>query len=153
MSERVIGQSIGEAIDWTQDKLRTTRPIAETILFALLDKKLARETDLGFVLFENDDDDEERRTSGMRKLSHRISGRHFGRARFNMTYKRKSFDERSETLASRFLNPEARRLYALGHTSEGEELEHPDGLNRNERRSITAIEAILGPVITTKESE
>jgi hypothetical protein len=58
---RVIGQSIHEAIDWTQDRLQTTRPLAERVLFNLLHEETVLESPMGFVLQEDKSDDEEMR--------------------------------------------------------------------------------------------
>jgi len=53
-----IGLSIHEAIDWVQDRLTTTRPVAEETLFTLITSKQVIETDAGFVLTEAEEDDE-----------------------------------------------------------------------------------------------
>ena len=58
MSIRFIGVSISDAIDWTQDRLQTTRPLAESVLFSLLNDNKARETADGFLLREDADDEE-----------------------------------------------------------------------------------------------
>jgi hypothetical protein len=73
-----IGDSVREAIDWTQDALGagSTRPEAEAVLFQLLAEKLIRETDDGFVLLEhfaedsNTDDDASDRFRARRRLTH-----------------------------------------------------------------------------------
>lgn len=54
----LIGSSILDAIDWTQDRLRTTRPLAESTLFSLIASKHVTETEAGFVLAEADSEDE-----------------------------------------------------------------------------------------------
>lgn len=51
-----IGDSIQEAIDWTQDRLATTRPLAERTLFSLLVEHAVEETDDGFILIEAEDE-------------------------------------------------------------------------------------------------
>lgn len=53
-----IGDSIQEAIDWTQDRLATTRPLAERTLFLLLSAKQVTETEAGFMLSEDINDEE-----------------------------------------------------------------------------------------------
>jgi hypothetical protein len=63
---RFIGDSISQAIDWTQDALGTTRPIAETVLFSLLADKKACETVDGYMLLEDDEEDLKRRQSRTR---------------------------------------------------------------------------------------
>jgi hypothetical protein len=68
---RLIGESIQEAIDWTQDTLATTRPLAEGTLFTLLKEHAVRETADGFVLMEKDE--EETRT--VRKAHNRAGQR------------------------------------------------------------------------------
>jgi hypothetical protein len=82
---RFIGDSINEAIDWTQDLLRTTRPIAESVLFSLLADKTAAETEDGYLLTE--DDDEEIKKRGARLNQHRPRFR-FGRKRSNSMIKK-----------------------------------------------------------------
>lgn len=82
---RFIGDSINEAIDWTQDLLRTTRPIAETVLFSLLADKTAAETEDGYLLTE--DDDEEIKKRGARLNQHRPRFR-FGHKRSNSMIKK-----------------------------------------------------------------
>ena len=57
---KLIGVSINEAIDWAQDRLTTTRPLAERTLFSLLADKLAAETEDGFILLEDADDEPEK---------------------------------------------------------------------------------------------
>jgi hypothetical protein len=76
---RFIGDSISEAIDWTQDLLQTTRPIAETVLFSLLADKSAAETEDGFLL---EVEDEEIKKRGFRTTQHRT--------RFRFSHKRGS---------------------------------------------------------------
>jgi hypothetical protein len=61
----IIGDSIQNAIDWTQDELRTTRPLAESTLFTMLETALVTETEQGYMLHE---EDEEERTRTMRKI-------------------------------------------------------------------------------------
>lgn len=56
---KTIGGSIQEAIDWTQDHLRTTRPLAEETLFSMLAAKSVAQTEAGFVLLEDDDEADE----------------------------------------------------------------------------------------------
>ena len=78
-----IGDSIIEAIDWTQDRLKTTRPLAERTLFSLLAEKRVTETDAGFVLAEDIEDDEvQRKHKGLANRFHRarkrgLSVKHF----------------------------------------------------------------------------
>jgi hypothetical protein len=67
-----IGDSIIEAIDWTQDQLKTTRPLAERTLFSLLAEKRVTETDAGFMLAEDIEDDEvKRKHKGLANRFHR----------------------------------------------------------------------------------
>lgn len=56
----LIGESIFEAIDWTQDRFETTRPIAERTLFMLLAESAVKETDKGFLLVEAEDEVDKR---------------------------------------------------------------------------------------------
>lgn len=74
----VIGGSITEAIDWTQDHLVTTRPLAEQTLFSLLHDAKVTETEQGFILQE---DDEEEVRNRYATVKHQIS-RNFRRYRF-----------------------------------------------------------------------
>lgn len=69
---RLIGNSIQEAIDWTQDFLRTTRPLAERTLFSMLSDKKVKETEQGFVLVEEEEGEDEakKRHHAIRHASH-----------------------------------------------------------------------------------
>jgi hypothetical protein len=61
---RYIGDSLREAIDWAQDTLRTTRPIAEqTIMSAIAAKTVV--WDDGVFLLEDDEDMERRKISSV----------------------------------------------------------------------------------------
>lgn len=53
---QILGGSIVEAIDWVQDKLATTRPLAESTVFSLIAKKKIKETEQGFTLLEAEDE-------------------------------------------------------------------------------------------------
>lgn len=138
MNRRFIGESIIDAINWTQDRLGSTRPIAEAVLFSLLTEKKAKETTVGFMLFEDDDDDDDK----IQQLNRVANKRMVRRGRLNMYNRRKSFAERTEILAERFKNPDALRAFAMGYTNEGEILEHPDGPVSPVNRG-TNIEAIV----------
>lgn len=70
MSHRMIGESISEAIDWTQDRLLSTRPIAESVLFSLLADRKVVEREAGFVLLEDDDEELHRRRNKVRFRFH-----------------------------------------------------------------------------------
>jgi hypothetical protein len=52
-----IGISISEAIDWTQDRLATTRPLAEQTLFSLLAATAVEEGEDGFTLMEAEEEE------------------------------------------------------------------------------------------------
>src|SRR5437868_3674246 len=52
----IIGVSIQEAVDWAQDRLGTTRPLAERVLFEMMQAGTVVETPDGF-LCEADEDD------------------------------------------------------------------------------------------------
>lgn len=56
----LIGDSINDAIDWTQDRLGTTRPLAEQTLFSLLAERAVYESDDGFMLVEAKADEVEK---------------------------------------------------------------------------------------------
>jgi hypothetical protein len=72
---RNIGSSIIDAIDWTQDTLRSTRPDAEHVLFALMDDRKVHETEDGFLL-EADDDEVHRRKHAPRRKKGGMRRRH-----------------------------------------------------------------------------
>lgn len=55
-----LGESIIDAIDWTQDFLKTTRPLAESTLFALLAESKVNETEEGYVLVEAEEEVEKK---------------------------------------------------------------------------------------------
>jgi hypothetical protein len=57
---KIIGISINEAIDWTQDLFLTTRPIAEKTLFSLLKDRSVKETEEGYVLVEEEGEEPEK---------------------------------------------------------------------------------------------
>ncbi len=66
-----IGISIQEAIDWTQDQLVTTRPLAERTLFVMLAKHRVTETETGYMLAEDADEDEPRKVHQKLKTVHK----------------------------------------------------------------------------------
>jgi hypothetical protein len=109
MTRRIIGQSISEAIDWTQDKLCTTRPMAEAVLFSMLkDKKITEDND-GFIFEAAATDEEDNRDMNTRKQSR-------ARTRFNYTTRRKGFTQRREVMRQ--------RLQAMGYSDEAEEMHY-----------------------------
>lgn len=57
MEALIIGVSIIEAIDWSQDLLASTRPEAERALFSLMRDKLVIETQDGFEYPDDEDRD------------------------------------------------------------------------------------------------
>lgn len=112
---RVIGESISDAIDWTQDKLRSTRPLAESVLFSLLTDKKVRETEQGFVLLEDEDEDD---------LIKRKNAHMTHRPRFNFATRRKGFVERQRIMQQ--------RLKSMGFSDEAEEMLHGPRDPRND---------------------
>jgi hypothetical protein len=56
---KLIGSSIQDAIDWTQDRLVTTRPLAERTLFSLINSHIVQETEEGFVILSEAEEPEE----------------------------------------------------------------------------------------------
>jgi len=60
---------IHEAIDWIQDRLLTTRPLAERTLFSLIAKRRVIETDDGYILSEAADPEDELEKTRQRKRS------------------------------------------------------------------------------------
>jgi hypothetical protein len=70
---RIIGNSISEAINWTQDQLLTTRPLAERTLFFMLADHRVAQTKFGFILVEAKDNDNEemKKTHQRLKMQHR----------------------------------------------------------------------------------
>jgi hypothetical protein len=114
MVKRVIAQSISEAIDWTQDRMRSTRPIAETVLFSMIKDRKITERNEGFIFEASEDDDDDDKDMDTRKRS---------RTRFNYTTRRKGFVQRREIMRQ--------RLKAMGYSDEAEEMhygsrKHPD---------------------------
>ena len=81
---RVIGQSIHEAIDWTQDRLQTTRPLAERVLFTLLHEETVLESAMGFVLQEVKDEDIQKHLRSVRAATRPRSVRSHRRARLRI---------------------------------------------------------------------
>jgi len=80
-----IGESIADAIDWTQDFLKTTRPIAEQTLFSLMAGSAVKEEDDGFVLVEAEEEVE-------RHFRHQKGKQFKNRVRFHQ--KRKTTKQR-----------------------------------------------------------
>jgi hypothetical protein len=78
---RLIGESIHQAIDWTQDTLQTTRPLAEQVLFHLLDEQKVIESAVGFVLQESKSDEETRQHMQGVKVHARAKGKVRGHRR------------------------------------------------------------------------
>ena len=72
---KIIGTDIIEAIDWTQDKFRTTRPIAEKTLFSLLNDRTVKETEEGFVLTEDETEAEKHFTNQKNNMAKNWSRR------------------------------------------------------------------------------
>jgi hypothetical protein len=79
----IIGVSIIDAIDWSQDLLEGTRPEAERALFSLMKDKLVVETERGFEY--PDDEDREKVLHNITKAkrtgltSFKVGLRHAGR--------------------------------------------------------------------------
>lgn len=78
----IIGSTIMEAIDWTQDRFVTTRPIAERTLFSMLSSNVIEETENGYVLLETDEETE----------------KHYNRTKSNMTKSRLKFHAKRKTI-------------------------------------------------------
>lgn len=87
---KIIGDTIQEAIDWTQDVLRTTRPLAERTLFSLLMANSVKETEDGFVLTE----DEEETTKHFQKVKNNLS-KNWKRPKIKFHSKRKSIHQQN----------------------------------------------------------
>lgn len=82
---RLIGSSIQDAIDWTQDHLRTTRPLAERTLFSMLADKKVKETGDGFMLVEAEGEEEAKKRHSSFK-AHGQHGRGPGRPRLGFRF-------------------------------------------------------------------
>ena len=67
---------IHEAIDWMQDRLLTTRPLAERTLFSLIAKRRVIETDDGYILSEAADPEDELEKTRQKKRSRGRRRRH-----------------------------------------------------------------------------
>src|ERR1051325_817654 len=76
---RILGESITEAIDWVQDNLTTTRPLAERTLYSLLGAKQVAETQKGYVLWENEDEEEKHLKHHHNRVHHRSRPRATGK--------------------------------------------------------------------------
>lgn len=71
MTGRLIGSNRREAIDWVQDLLLTTRPIAErAVLSALAEGKAVERAD-GILLFEDEQEIEKRARQQVKPISNR----------------------------------------------------------------------------------
>lgn len=92
-----IGDSINEAIDWTQDRLATTRPLAEQTLFSLLAEHAVYESSNGFVLREAKSDEVE-------KHHHRARGN--GRKNYRKFRMQRKHDKHKLRNLFRLDNPE-----------------------------------------------
>jgi hypothetical protein len=131
MTKRVIGQSISEAIDWAQDKMRTTRPIAETVLFSMIKDHKVTEGNEGFLFEAADNEEDNEQDMNSRKRS---------RTRFNYTTRRKGFVQRREVMRQ--------RLKAMGYSDEAEEMHYgsrvkhrpPHDIYFDESLELTAID-------------
>jgi len=75
---KFIGDSINEAIDWTQDRLVTTRPLAERTLFAMLSDKKAHETEQGYMILEDSDDELQKRHRNLKQGGGVLHGQNGG---------------------------------------------------------------------------
>ncbi len=80
-----LGESITDAIDWTQDFLKTTRPLAEQTLFSLMAENAVEEEADGYVLIEAEEEIE-------KHFKHQQNKRHRNRFRFHQ--KRKTTKQR-----------------------------------------------------------
>lgn len=85
-----IGDSIQEAIDWTQDRLLTTRPLAEQTLFSLIADHAVTETEYGYMLIEAEEEVEKRHHT----MRHRTTR---NRSRFKFHTKRKNAKQRRQS--------------------------------------------------------
>lgn len=112
---RLIGNSIQEAIDWTQDFLRTTRPLAERTLFSMLSDKKVKETEQGFVLVEAEEGEDEakKRHHAIRHASH---GKPPRRLRFHNSRKL------GHKHLKHYHKQQFKRLDHLDHSDEADEM-------------------------------
>lgn len=85
---RLIGGSIQQAIDWTQDTLQSTRPLAEDVLFRLLERRQVTECGVGFLLQESEDEDEMRKHLHHAKAHARPRGHRRSQMRINRRWKK-----------------------------------------------------------------
>ncbi len=83
----IIGISINEAIDWTQDRLKTTRPLAERTLFSLLSDKTIVETDDGYMLSEEAAEEVENRHNSTKRNSSKIKVGKIAKQRYSSRMK------------------------------------------------------------------
>jgi hypothetical protein len=94
----IIGDSIQDAIDWTQDHLRTTRPLAEGTLFSLLQAAVVRETEHGYVLNEAEEEEAEKHFNKLKNNTQknrsrfRSNSKHSKRTRIHTIKRRYNLD-------------------------------------------------------------
>lgn len=110
-----LGASINEAIDWTQDELATTRPLAERVLFSMIADKKVFLNQHGYMLMEEDVDELRKRKASQHRPSehrpHKRGGYRFHRLRKNA---KKTFGpERKHLFLQKF--DHIRQLKTLHH--------------------------------------
>lgn len=71
---RRIGSERRDAIDWTQDLLSTTRPVAEAVVAQVLAERRLVETAGGFFLLEDDDDMQTRHANVLHQSNRPFKG-------------------------------------------------------------------------------
>lgn len=76
---RILGESITAAIDWVQDNLTTTRPLAERTLYSLIEAKQVAETQKGYVLWEDEDEEAKHLKHHHNRVHHRSRPRATGK--------------------------------------------------------------------------
>jgi len=70
---RFIGNSLREAVDWAQETLRTTRPIAEQTIHSAIAAKKAIWDGATVSLLEDDEDLEKRKIASVQTTQHQYN--------------------------------------------------------------------------------
>jgi hypothetical protein len=72
---KLIGDDRREAIDWLQDRLQLTRPVAEQAMISLMREKSAITTDEGIFLTEDEDETDVKAKKFSQRMHNRKTSR------------------------------------------------------------------------------
>jgi hypothetical protein len=122
----IIGDSIIDAIDWSQDQLRCTRPEAEQALFALMEQQTIIEAEDGFGY--PDDEDRDKVIKKLRNAKSQIGtkfrmrvGGHHGSMRMALLQQMKAHGQHLQ-LKHEMARRERRKRQRLGQSDEAEQM-------------------------------